>query len=301
MGYYYSIVLINVLVALAFVPNMAVMLSWIMMGSTGLMFIPMVYNNMFVVPMWALGFLALLPGFLAVYATKYVVNMFIGYMHFRNAKRVGIMNAWVVILVIFAGMVIAAGVYLTHFIATDKDIFVQSVEAFAKSGAKQLGWKGFTPGSSAEQAWERAKVYAEQIASYEIYKALPYPLSAFFFLHWQTGVTAFAFCVVPSILALWAVYHALGNRNYFATDPEAYEDTAIVDGPLFDEDEDKYSSRRESYDDDDDDDESNYSSESVPLSKRHRDAASSVRTVVQDESQSESGRPRRGRVVRRDV
>ena len=72
MGYFYSIVLINVLIGLAFIPNMVVMLSWIASAGYGLVFVPMLYENMFVIPMWALGIIALAPGWLAAYAPKYV-------------------------------------------------------------------------------------------------------------------------------------------------------------------------------------------------------------------------------------
>ena len=71
-GYYKSIVLVTVLVAAAFVPNMAIMLSWVSMGSTGLLFVPLIYNNAFVIPAWILGVLAIIPGLVAANYSSYV-------------------------------------------------------------------------------------------------------------------------------------------------------------------------------------------------------------------------------------
>ena len=73
IGYYKAIVLVTVLVAVAFVPNMALMLSWVSMGSTGLLFVPLIYNNAFVVPSWILGVLALIPGLVAANYSSYVL------------------------------------------------------------------------------------------------------------------------------------------------------------------------------------------------------------------------------------
>ena len=113
-----------------------------------------------------------------------------------------------------------------------------------------------------------------------MYKVLPYPLSAFYFLHWQVGVTAVAFAVIPILMCLWAVYHAMGNRNYFATDPAAYKNQRISDGPLFtDETSDEEAPS---------DSESSEAGETEPLSRRH--------TEISARTSSNRG-PIRGKVV----
>ena len=68
--------MVNLLVMTAFLPNMAVVLSWIATGNTGLLFVPLVYENMFVIPMWIVGVLAVIPGFVAAYADSYVSHFF---------------------------------------------------------------------------------------------------------------------------------------------------------------------------------------------------------------------------------
>jgi hypothetical protein len=68
-------------------------------------------------------------------------------------------------------------------------------------------------------------------AAYELYVIAPYPFSAIIFLYWQRGVTLVVFLVIPAIIAMWATYHALGNRNYFASKPSAFKDCSIAEGP----------------------------------------------------------------------
>ena len=162
----------------------------------------------------------------------------------------------------------AAGIYLVHFIATDKDILDASVNEFGRYAAKKAGVPTPKPGSNLQKAGDRASEYLKAVGAYTMYKILPYPLSAFYFLHWQVGVTAVAFAVIPALLGIWATYHALGNRNFFATNPEAYKDQRISDGPLFTD---------ETSDNEDlSDSEESSVSEREPLSKRHSDFGSHV-------------------------
>ena len=65
--------MVCVMVLLAWLPNAIVMLSWIQSGGAGLVFIPMVYNNAFIIPSWILGTLSLIPGLLAAYSASYVL------------------------------------------------------------------------------------------------------------------------------------------------------------------------------------------------------------------------------------
>ncbi len=96
---------------------------------------------------------------------------------------------------------------------------------------------------------KRAVEYGESMAWYALYKALPYPMCAIVFIYWQKGVTIVAFLVIPTLIAIWATFHALGNRNYFSTNPKEYEESSIAEGPAeydSEEDEDEYSSEYES-------------------------------------------------------
>ena len=152
-----------------------------------------------------------------------------------------------------------------HFISQDNRIPALALERIKETEA----FKKYAPDMEKEKKLREIGVrlasYAKTVGQYYIYKALPYPLSAFFFLHWQIGATAFAFCVIPAILALWAVYHAQGNRNYFATNPEAFKDVAVAEGPIYDDDESSESSYPSAS--------SDYErGENQPLSRRHRDS-----------------------------
>lgn len=151
-----------------------------------------------------------------------------------------------------------------------------------------MGVKGFKEGTAGADAYAKAKEYMESVGAYIIYKALPYPISAFFFLHWQIGVSAFAFSVVPGVLSLWALYHAMGNRNYFATNPPAYKNQRIADGPLFNENSSDDESASESSSDYESDDRD---SEVQPLSKRHNDS------VTASKPSTNSGKETRGKVI----
>lgn len=189
--------------------------------------------------------------------------------------------------------VIAAGIYLTYFISSTKEILTEGVTTAARYGAKKAGITPFVAGSSADRAYERAKEYGTAVSFYLIWLNLPYPLSAFFFLHWQVGVTAFAFCIIPSILAMWAFYHALGNRNFFAAKPERFTDVAVADGPLYDDSDAEPEHKESEYDDDESE-----VDESVPLSKRHVENRESQHTLYQGEDPSPTA-GRRGRLVGR--
>jgi len=77
LGYYKSFMIVNVMVLLAYIPNMAVMLSWISSAGSGLLFVPLVYENAFVVPMWIVGTLAVIPGYIAAYSDGYVSHFIV--------------------------------------------------------------------------------------------------------------------------------------------------------------------------------------------------------------------------------
>jgi hypothetical protein len=66
--------IVNLLVLTAYLPNMVVVLSWIATSNSGLLFVPLIYENMFVIPMWIVGTLAVIPGFFAAYADSYVCH-----------------------------------------------------------------------------------------------------------------------------------------------------------------------------------------------------------------------------------
>jgi len=134
---------------------------------------------------------------------------------------------------------------------------------------KKLGIKKeLDPESGFVKAYDRSMIFAKSAAHRIIYQVLPYPLSAFYFLHWQIGVSVMAFLVVPVLMGAWASYQALGTRNYFATNPPAYKNNRIVDGPLWDEvDEADY------HDSQDDDDVSFDSSTESPHDHAHRPLA----------------------------
>ena len=193
------------------------------------------------------------------------------------------LNAWVVLLSIFTVAyvviylciscfysVLSAGVYLVHFLQTNDDITNEAQDAFAKSAGKKAGVK-IKKDSTAGRAGSRLYDFGKDVAGYMLFKALPYPLSAFYFLHWQIGVTAFAFAIIPGILGIWATYQALGIRNYFATNPAAYKNQSVSDGPLFNDNSSDEEAQLDS-------DPSENSMETEPLSKRSSKFASSVKS-----------------------
>lgn len=90
-------------------------------------------------------------------------------------------------------------------------------------------------------------------------------------------------------MGFWALYHALGNRNYFAKNPDAYNDQAIADGPIHSDSEGE-DSEADSYLSDDDD--------LVPLSNRAYETNSNVTRVQSDEaSTTRRAKGVRGKVV----
>ncbi len=230
MGYKGSIMLTNSIIWLSFVPVMVMFISWII-GNTGLLFVPLVYENYFSIPAWLLGILCTLPGIYAMYIAN-------------DARRVTVLNIWVGMIAFFAILIIGAGIYWTVFISENVDIMSGVFEELAKSTGKQAedwGLKVDKVPKAYGRAAHRVVSLGNAVAMYEIYRVLTYPYNAVFFLHWQRGVTAITLCVIPSILAIWAFYQALGTRNYFATKPALYKNQMIADGPLWEE---EYEGRR---------------------------------------------------------
>jgi len=258
VGYFKSFMIINFLVLVAFVPIMCVLLSWVMIGNQGVIFIPFILRNVFMIPCWILGACALIPGFLAAYTES-------------DSQRNATLNVWAIVVGAFAIAVICCGVNFVHLIAKDSgavgDAFDHLLHKVGKHGP-QIGPK-------MEAVADRAVAFCKDVINYEIFHSLPYPYSAVYLLHWQIGLTAFAFCIIPSILSLWAFYMVLGSRNYFATNPDAFKNAKISEGPLF-ADESYHSSEHSESEDSDTDNQ-----EAQPLSKRRDDfSASSQRTQV---------------------
>lgn len=128
------------------------------------------------------------------------------------------------------------------FLTKDNDVLDGIVGVASKNGSsalqaglKKAGWKNPSMSREAHSAKERVWFFAEAGIMRLIYMASPYPLSAFIFLHWQVGVSVMVFIVIPGLMALWALYQALGTRNFFATNPPAYKNNKIADGPLWDD------------------------------------------------------------------
>ncbi len=133
---------------------------------------------------------------------------------------------------------------------------------------KALGMKPGDPNSAWSKLMDRTSVYGRSAVNRIIYEVLAYPLSAFYFLHWQLGVSVMAFLVIPLLMSLWVIYQALGTRNFFATNPPEWKNNRIADGPLWDEeDEGDY------HDSQDDDDVSFDSSSESPHSHSNRPLA----------------------------
>jgi hypothetical protein len=138
--------------------------------------------------------------------------------------------------------IIAAGIHMIMFLTKDNDVLDGIVGVASKKGGtalqnglKKAGWKDTSLSPEVESAKKRAWVFAEAGIMRLIYMASPYPLSAFIFLHWQVGVSVMVFIVIPGLMALWALYQSLGTRNFFATNPPAYKNNKIADGPLWDD------------------------------------------------------------------
>ena len=194
-----------------------------------------------------------------------------------------------VFLYCYCCRIAAAGIYLVYKIAEDRNLADALFNVAIEKTSKNLP-NPIKPGSATDNALHRLKSYGLQVGFWYLYKALPYPASAIFFLYWQIGLTAFAFCVIPSLMSFWALYHALGNRNYFAKNPDVYHDQTIAEGPNESDSEDESSSE--------DSDLSENEDESVPFSKRHYETRPEA-TLVQSASTSPTRRANavRGRVV----
>lgn len=193
------------------------------------------------------------------------------------------------ILYFYCCRITAAGIYLVYKIAEDRNIADALFNVAIEKTSKNLP-NPIKPGSATDNALHRLKGYGLQVGFWFLYKALPYPASAIFFLYWQIGLTSFAFCVIPSLMSFWAFYHALGNRNYFAKNPDAFHDQSIAEGPIESDSEDESSSEES--------DISENEGESVPFSKRHYENRSEA-TLVQSARSSPTRRANavRGRVV----
>jgi len=211
------------------------------------------------------------------------------------------LNVWVVLLFlysimygsisfryIFINRLTAAGIYLVVQMNDDRNLAGSDFDAVARAAGDKANIQ-IKKGTNLEKTGTRIKDLGISIGFWYLYKALPYPASAIFFLHWQIGLTSFALCAIPSLLAFWAFYHALGNRNYFAKNPAAYEDQTIAEGPIDSEWEDEEESSEFSDD----------SGEENPLSRRHNDTMPDLTPRQSEKSlptrRGKSGR--RGRVV----
>jgi hypothetical protein len=72
-SYYASILIVSTLVAVAFVPHMALMISWLVSSANLVPIIaPFVYQNPYTLPWWIIGCVCMIPGILAAYSRKYV-------------------------------------------------------------------------------------------------------------------------------------------------------------------------------------------------------------------------------------
>lgn len=233
-----------------------------------LLFSGVIYGNPFLIASWMIGVAAMIPGLMAR-GTE------------NNAKRTTLMTAWAVLIAVFAVTVTAAGIYMAVEFQTNAG-FIGAIETQviskirAENSDSEISKKLLDSGRSLAN-------WAKHAMSAYIYKLLPFPWNAMYFLHWQIGLTVVLFVLVPAVLSFWAAFHAMGNRNYFATNPKAYQDVSIADGPEYasEDDEDDYES------------EESEESEKKPIAKvgKARDyAATSQATQIQSET-------RRGRKV----
>jgi len=282
LGYRQSTMLLIGILLLAFLPNMILMLSWVGYGTVGDFVVPILIGNPYVIPAWVLGGLAAIPGIMVLFANS-------------HGKRVITFNAWTVMIGLFTIGIACAGIYMVNFLATDKRITINATDEARHYLTDKIPQNlRMKKDSAASAAADRATEIAESVGAYMLYKALPYPISAIYFLHWQIGVSAFAFCVVPTLLCLWAFYHVLGNRNFFATNPEAFKDQTILEGPIVVDDSESGS---ESDSDSESESEESDDGETRPLSKRHKDYERNSSQATRLQSQVGSD-PRRGKVVR---
>jgi hypothetical protein len=104
--------IVNLLVVMAFLPLMILMLTWITAagGASSLLY-PIVLGNAFNVPWWVVGFVALIPGTMAAYSSKYETIIFRS-ICFSHGKRVLFMNVWVISLSLFTLLYVETFEYL---------------------------------------------------------------------------------------------------------------------------------------------------------------------------------------------
>lgn len=137
-------------------------------------------------------------------------------------------------------------------------------------------------GKKIGNAMGHAYRFGENVAWYMAYNAASYPLNALVFLFWQKGVTVIVFLVIPTIIALWATFHAIGLRNYFASNPKEFDGVSMLNGPVYYDSDESYQ----------DDEVSEYEAEPLRREQR-RERSSSQITVVQSNS------PRNHRNIRK--
>ena len=242
-------------VLLSFFPHMILILTWILDRTAQYASMHIVYENAFIIPAWITGVLTMIPGFLAMYTNN-------------PSRRNMLLNVWTVFLGIFMIAIICSGVFFVYTMATDKKLVGDAIDFGGK--AIQQRFPGKKAPAELSDLGSRLSGLAKTAVAHAIYTHLPYPYSAIFFLHWQIGVTAVGFCVLPALLSMWGFYHGLGNRNYFATNPKPFDDGRIVDGP--------YESDYESEESDSSD-----AGERAPLKYAHKNENASIVTEIQED------------------
>lgn len=112
MGYFKSIIIVNILVLISFVPNMTVLLSWLSSGTYGNLVIPLLMENALVIPSWVSGGLAVIPGTFALFSRAYVENIVTLTHSSRAGQRNILLNVWVASLAVYAVLYVIS---LYHF------------------------------------------------------------------------------------------------------------------------------------------------------------------------------------------
>lgn len=160
---------------------------------------------------------------------------------------------------------------MVYTVYNDRKLFTDIVDELKPQVGKLTDLEG-----KVLKLGERIADLSLSVVAYSLYMMASYPYNAIFFLYWQRVVTVVAFLVIPSIIAFWALYHAMGNRNFFATNPAAYKGITIAEGLSDDEDDDDY-------DDEEYGSESESDSEGEPLQRHrgHRQKSESEITVIQ--------------------
>lgn len=106
--------IVNLLVVMAFLPLMILMLTWLTTaGGASALLYPIVLGNAFNVPWWVVGFVALIPGTMAAYTSRYDRLIFrYAISVFSHGKRVVLMNVWVMSLLLFSLLYVETFEYL---------------------------------------------------------------------------------------------------------------------------------------------------------------------------------------------